>query len=620
MGELYTLQRFFASDILERAGVQHFDAWAGNFGDSRTELELQPSGSYKPVTRFSEFVNVPELVDIFRSFADVVLQSDLRENLKLPRIATGKRQMITAKPTAAFKAYQRHLDSRIKAIENRTGRPGKGDDILLSVITDGRHAAVDLRLVASRLPDEPGSKLNALIDNAFKIYQETADKLYYASAGVPYEQPGAGQLIFSDIGTNGVELKRGFSAYRWIKSQLVARGVPESQIAFMQDYKKTSEKQRLFAAFNAGQVRFIIGSTLTMGTGVNVQKRLAALHHLDVPWLPSDISQREGRIERQGNQNEEIGIFAYATLTSMDATMWQNNERKQRFIEASLSGDRAVRRLEDVGAQSNQFAMAKAISSGDQRLMQKAGIQAELARLERLRDAHGDNQISIRRTINSARSTIEFNADRIKHITADLAKRIPTAADQFAMSVNGVTYTERKQAGANLIRLILEGGWDSKKPIFGEIGGFTFKIAVTVNNLYKIEGTEAIIYRSNNNERIGLPEELTALGVVARLENTLTRFEVELEEAEQRVNDAEHRIADFEPRLDQPFDMKDELNAKRDQLKELEASLAASTEAEPGATDEEIRFAEIFHASRRRDIGDDLEETSSPEADDDDVD
>ena len=620
MGELYTLQRFFASDILERAGVKHFDAWAGNFGDSRTELELQPSGSYKPVTRFSEFVNVPELVNIFRSFADVVLQNDLRENLKLPRIATGKRQMITAKPTAAFKAYQRHLDSRIKAIESRSGRPGKGDDILLSVITDGRHAAVDLRLVASRLPDEPGSKLNALINNAFKIYQETADNLYYASAGVPYEQPGGGQLIFSDIGTNGVELKRGFSAYRWIKSQLVARGVPESQIAFMQDYKKTSEKQRLFAAFNAGQVRFIIGSTLTMGTGVNVQKRLAALHHLDVPWLPSDISQREGRIERQGNQNEEIGIFAYATLTSMDATMWQNNERKQRFIEASLSGDRAVRRLEDVGAQSNQFAMAKAISSGDQRLMQKAGIQAELARLERLRDAHGDNQISIRRTISSARSSIEFNAGRIKHITADLAKRIPTAADQFAMSVNGVTYTERKQAGANLIRLILEGGWDSKKPIFGEIGGFTFKIAVTVDNLYKIEGTEAIIYRSNNNERIGLPEELTALGVVARLENTLTRFEVELEEAEQRVNDAEHRIADFEPRLDQPFDMKDELDAKRDQLKELEASLAASTEAEPGATDEEIRFAEIFHSSRSRDMGDDLEETSSPEADDDDVD
>ncbi len=264
--------------------------------------------------------------------------------------------------------------------------------------------------------------------------------------------------------------------------------------------------------------------------------------------------------------------------------------------------------------------MAKAISSGDQRLMQKAGIQAELARLERLRDAHGDNQISIRRTINSARSTIELNAGRIKHITADLAKRIPTAADQFAMSVNGVTYTERKQAGANLIRLILEGGWDSKKPIFGEIGGFTFKIAVTVNNLYKIEGTEAIIYRSNNNERIGLPEELTALGVVARLENTLTRFEVELEEAEQRVSDAERRIADFAPRLDQPFDMKDELDAKRDQLKELEGSLAVSSEAEPAATDEEIRFAEIFYASRSRDMGDDFEETSSPEADDDDVD
>lgn len=620
MGELYTLQRFFVPEILERAGVQHFDAWAGNFGDSRTELELQPSGSYKPVTRFSEFVNVPELVDIFRSFADVVLQGDLRDTLNLPRIATGKRQMITSKPTAAFKAYQRHLDGRIKAIESRTGRPCKGDDILLSVITDGRHAAVDLRLVASGLPDDAQSKLNALIANALKIYQETADRIYHVAPGVPYEQPGGGQLIFSDIGTNGVEMKRGFSAYRWIKSQLVERGVPDSEIAFMQDYKKTSEKQRLFAAFNAGQVRFIIGSTLTMGTGVNVQKRLVALHHLDVPWLPSDISQREGRIERQGNQNEEVGIFAYATLTSMDATMWQNNERKQRFIEASLSGDRAVRRLEDVGAQSNQFAMAKAISSGDQRLMQKAGIEAELARLERLDDSHGDNQISIRRTINYARGNIETGEGRIKHITADLAKRIPTAADQFAMTVNGVKYTERKQAGSNLIRLILEGGWDTKKPIFGEVGGFTFKIAVIVNNLYKIEATEAIIYRSKNEERIALPDDLTALGVVARLENALTKFEVELEEAEQRVTDAQRRIADFEPRLGQPFDMQDELDAKRQQLDELEASLAASSEAETVVSDEELHFAEIFHASRFRDMGNDFEEPSQLDADDEDVD
>ena len=209
-------------------------------------------------------------------------------------------------------------------------------------------------------------------------------------------------MIFSDLGTISVEAKRGFSAYRWIKQQLIARGVPAGEIAFMQDYKRSADKQRLFNDFNAGRIRILIGSSETMGTGVNVQQRLKALHHLDVPWLPSQIEQREGRIERQGNQHDEIEIYAYATLGSMDATMWQNNERKARFIEAALSGDRSIRSLEDAGSQANQFALAKAIASGDSRLMQKAGLESEIARLERQRAAHVDDQHAIRRQIRDA--------------------------------------------------------------------------------------------------------------------------------------------------------------------------------------------------------------------------
>jgi hypothetical protein len=208
----------------------------------------------------------------------------------------------------------------------------------------------------------------------FAIWQETADSAYVRLDGKPFELTGAAQMIFSDLGTISVEKTRGFSAYRWIRDELVRMGVPASEIAFMQDFKKSEAKQRLFGDVRAGKVRFLIGSSDTMGTGVNAQLRLKALHHLDVPWLPSQIEQREGRILRQGNQHDVIDIFAYATEGSMDAQMWQNNERKARFIAAALSGDTSIRRLEDLGeGQANQFAMAKAIASGDPRLDAEGG-------------------------------------------------------------------------------------------------------------------------------------------------------------------------------------------------------------------------------------------------------
>ncbi|MCF1496550.1 lactate dehydrogenase, partial [Agrobacterium vitis] len=215
-------------------------------------------------------------------------------------------------------------------------------------------------------------------------------------------------------------------------------------------------KQRLFNDFNAGKVRVLIGSSETMGTGVNVQARLKALHHLDVPWLPSQIEQREGRIIRQGNQHDEVDVFAYATLGSLDATMWQNNERKARFIAAALSGDTSVRRLEDMGeGQANQFAMAKAIASGDERLMQKAGLEAEIARLDRLRAAHIDDQHAIRRQIRDAERDIELSSRRIEDVGKDIERLVPTTGDAFAMRVGETEFDERKLAGRALMKEIL---------------------------------------------------------------------------------------------------------------------------------------------------------------------
>ncbi|MDZ7602164.1 MAG: DEAD/DEAH box helicase family protein, partial [Hoeflea sp.] len=324
LGEMFSVQRLLGFEALRERGLHEFDAWASTFGDTTTELEIQPSGKYKPVSRFASFVNVPELIAMFRSFADVVMPEDLRRYVKVPDIATGRRQILTAKPSQAFRNYQMLLDARIKAIEQREGPAKPGDDILLSVITDGRHAAIDLRLVDPDNDNEPDNKLNLLVENAFSIWKQTSRRTFVRPDGKPFDLPGAAQMIFSDLGTINVEKTRGFSAYRWIREEMIRRGVPAAEIAFMQDFKKSEAKQRLFGDVRAGKIRFLIGSSETMGTGVNAQLRLKALHHLDVPWLPSQIEQREGRIVRQGNQHDEVDIFAYATQGSLDASMWQN--------------------------------------------------------------------------------------------------------------------------------------------------------------------------------------------------------------------------------------------------------------------------------------------------------
>lgn len=589
LGEMFSVQRLMDPAALSERGLHEFDAWASTFGDTSTELELQPSGKYKPVTRFSQFVNVPELIAMFRSFADVVLPADLRTYVKVPEIAGGKRHIITAEPTVAFKAYQKLLDARIKAIEIRNGPAKPGDDILLSVITDGRHAAIDLRLVDPANDNEEGNKLNALVRNAFRIWQETGAAEYLRKDGKPFERLGAGQLIFSDLGTISVEASRGFSAYRWIRDQLVHRGVPASEIAYMQDFKKSEAKQRLFNDFNAGKIRFIIGSSETMGTGVNVQARLKALHHLDVPWLPSQIEQREGRIIRQGNQHDEVDVFAYATLGSLDATMWQNNERKARFIAAALSGDTSVRRLEDMGeGQANQFAMAKAIASGDPRLMQKAGLEAEIARLDRLRAAHVDDQHAIRRQIRDAERDIEISTRRIDEIGKDMERRIPTSGDAFVMDVGGVIFEERKLAGRALMKeiLTLVQLQQDGDVVVASLGGFDLEYS---GERFGKDGYryQTVLQRAGADYEIELPVTVTPVGAVSRLEHALSNFDGERDNFRHRLADAERRLVSYQPRVGEGFALQAELELKVRALAEIEKDLAATdgTEDDGQATD-----------------------------------
>ena len=384
-------------------------------------------------------------------------------------------------------------------------------------------------------------------------------------------------MIFSDLGTLSVEDIRSFSAYRWIRKELIRLGVPPAEIAIMQHFQRSAEKQRLFNDINAGRVRFVLGSTQTMGTGVDAQLRLKALHHLDVPWLPSDIEQREGRIERQGNQHDEVEIYAYATLGSMDATMWQNNERKARFIAAALSGDRTIRTIDDIGEAANQFALAKAIASGDARLMQKAGLEGEIARLDRQRAAHFDDQLAVRRQISNAEVEVEAARRRIEQISEDIKRRVSTRGDGFVLHWQDRRVEERRSAGALLlskVRLAMREQTKTEMSL-GTLGGF--ELAYSAGPTWRREFEVVLVMRRTGFEQhIETEDDLTPMGLIARIEHILERMPQELQEQERKVEQAARRLAGYQDRLGQPFALQGELDGKLAQLAALEADLAAT--------------------------------------------
>ena len=597
LAELFTVQRFVQPDALMERGIQQFDAWAANFGETRTELELQPSGLYKPVTRFCEFVNVPDLMAIYRMATDVVLKSDLRQYLKLPAIAGGRRQIVAAPASEAFLAYQRHLAERIKAIEQRQRKPQKGDDILLSVITDGRHAAIDLRFVRSRQRQRARQQA------------QRPDRQRSSHLGTNSEQSlhPARRHSLRPPRRGADDLFRPRHAGRrrnpWLLRLSLDQGLPcRPRRAIGSDRLHAGLQEVLgeTAPVQRGQWRPGQDSRSarreTMGTGVNAQRRLKALHHLDVPWLPSQIEQREGRIERQGNENDEIELYAYATKRSVDATGWQILERKARFIDAAMSGDRSVRRIEDAGSQANQFALAKAIASGDERLMRKAGIASEIARLERLRDSHFDDQFAIRRKIGFGEKRLEDATRRIEAITQDLARRIPTRGDAFTMTVGDRRFTERKAAGEALIAFVRK--MKPQKPgataPIAAIGGFTIVARTSYFDDIELRLDRAL----KSSDAIAYEKDVTPLGLVSRLESALGRFEVELAEERRTVAEVSGWLPGFKARLGDAFPHETELEEKRAEMAELDASLAATANDAPDPGEQRRRVIRRTRESR----------------------
>src|SRR5438067_9282177 len=412
MVETFTLQRFLDPEGLRSRGLGHFDAWAATFGEVIEAMEISPDGaSLRPRSRFARFTNLPELQQMFRAFADVQTAEML--DLPQPRLESGKPIVVACPMSEEQHALQQELVKRYERLRSQKVDPRV--DNALNITTDGRKLATDARMLSPTARDFPESKVNRLVENVAATWKKSA-----ATRGT--------QMIFADMGVNPT--KWGYSPYDDIIRKLVAHGVPRDQIAAIGDAESDAKKQALFEKVRQGSVRVLIGSTQKMGTGTNVQKRLVALHHLDAPWKPAEVEQRDGRILRQGNENEEVTIYRYVTTGSFDAYMWQALETKAKFIAQVMTGDNAARRAEDVGGQELSYAEVKAIASGNPAVLTLALADAELQRLTLLKKNHLDEQYVARRSVRDLPGRIASLTERLANLTTDQATAAVHAADQ----------------------------------------------------------------------------------------------------------------------------------------------------------------------------------------------
>src|SRR5665213_1741880 len=385
MAEMFTMQRYLQTDDLQKHGLHHFDGWAATFGEPVTAMELAPDGAgYRLNTRFARFINVPELMQMFRQTADV--QTAAMLNLARPKLDGDKPAIRSAPATPELKKFVQSLVERAHKL--KTERVDPSEDNMLKITSEGRKAALDLRLMIPTAKDDPQSKVNLAVENIYRIWETT-------------KEDSLAQLVFCDLST---PKDTGFSVYEDMEQKLVKLGVPQEDIAFIQDYDADNAKLALFRSVRAGKTRILFGSTQKMGSGTNVQERLIALHHLDAPWRPSDVEQREGRILRQGNKNSVVQIYRYVTEGSFDAYMWQTLETKAKFISQVMSGDMTVRRIEDLDSTALTYAEVKAIASGNPLVIEKAQVDAELMKLNRLRSAHAEEQYRIRTSLRHSQA------------------------------------------------------------------------------------------------------------------------------------------------------------------------------------------------------------------------
>ncbi len=536
VAEMFTMQRYLQMGALRKQRLHHFDSWAATFGEPVTAMELAPDGAgYRLNTRFARFVNVPELMQQFCQVADI----QTAENLKLPvpEIHTGKPIIVRAPASRELKEIVAGLAKRAEALRN--GRVDPSEDNMLKITSEGRKAALDLRMLRSRAPDHPDSKVNKAVEKIFEIWKETADNR-------------SAQLVFCDLSTPS-HFRGRFSVYDDIKRKLAALGVPENEIAFIQDYETDAQKLSLFKEVRAGRVRVLMGSTQKMGTGTNVQERLIALHHLDAPWRPADVEQREGRILRQGNQHSAVQIYRYVTEGSFDAYMWQTLETKAKFINQIMTGDTHVRRIEDIDSRALTYAEVKAIASGNPLVIEKASIDAEIARFTRLRSQHAETQYRIRSTVRRLGEEIPTISQRLENLKLDIATRKETHGDAFEIRIANTMFKERAQAGDALNRLAAQlGGRASEKEI-GEFAGFRLVLRTAF-----LENVE-ILLKGKNTYSANVSE--TGLGTIRSMEYTVQNLDECQERYTRELADAEKRKRELESKIGQPFEHEEKLQS-----------------------------------------------------------
>ncbi len=540
MAEMYTMLRYLAPDLLKERGVAHFDAWAANFAEAVTALELAPDGSgYRMHTRFAKFINLPELLSMFRTFADVQTADML--NLPRPTVAGGKPQIAAAPASEPLKAFIQTLTKRAEKL--RTSRVDPSVDNMLKITGDGRKAALDMRLVEPFAEPEPDTKLALAVQRIKTVWTETRDAR-------------STQLVFCDLSTPH---PANFNVYDEVRTKLLESGVPKAEIAFIHDADSDAEKKTLFDDVNAGRIRILIGSTEKMGAGTNVQKRLAALHHLDAPWRPRDIEQREGRILRQGNLNGEVKIFRYVTEGSFDAYMWQTLETKARFIQQVMNGQTSVRSAEDLDGGALTYAEIKAIASGNPAVMEKVKTDTEIRKLDQLRAAHRNQQHSIRLQIRSLPSEIKERQERIDRLATDTATRDGHAGEEFSMTVGKRVYSGKgaREDGATALTIaILSWCDDLTLQVRGAFRGFeilsrgrgaTLLIGSDEERLPELFIRGAGIYKAQLNAE-------NPVGTMQSIEHALRSLDKAATDERERAARAEKMLADFEEQAGRPYE------------------------------------------------------------------
>jgi N12 class adenine-specific DNA methylase len=560
MVEMYTMQRFLDPKGLRDRGLEHFDAWAATFGEVVDTMEISPDGAgLRPRSRFARFTNLPELQQMFRQFSDVQTAETL--NLPRPRLKDGKPIVVACPMSEEQHQLQEELVERYERLRSQKVDPRV--DNALNITTDGRKLATDARMLSPTAPDFPESKVNRLVENVVSIWKDTA-----AKRGT--------QMIFADMGVNPTPWA--YSPYEDIITKLVAHGIPREQIAAIGDADSDAKKQALFEKVRQGSVRVLIGSTQKMGTGTNVQKRLVALHHLDAPWKPAEVEQRDGRILRQGNENEEVAIYRYVTEGSFDAYMWQALETKARFIGQVITGDNTARRAEDIGSQELSYAEVKAIASGNPAVLTLAEADAELQRLNLLKKNHLDEQYVARRSVRDLPSTIASLNERLTKLSKD---------DETATSHAGGLITVGNHAwprddalallGSRLDTLPRNASETTRVPL-GIYRGLRFGLVLHPQfppDVY----LEGAITRQSGLSR----DHQGPRAVLNALERLANGYGSECVRIRQDLAIAESQLRDYRERLDKPFLHETYLNDLTDLRDRLKRSLSATAQqAEEG--------------------------------------